>query len=123
MTEMTDMNNYKTYALRIQSADERPRSAFPEGWYPTVAALMVYDDELEQISAGVWYRFFDGGHNGIHFVMRDDDHNFYHLDGAFGSYELSVPNVNGGYPNAYDAFWMANQEAGISQTAHDQPPG
>ena len=53
---------------------------------------MVYEDELEQMPAGVWYRFYDGGHNGIHFVMRDEDDNFYHLDGAFGSYELSCPN-------------------------------
>ena len=114
---MSDLTEYKTYPLRIESADERPRSASPEGWYPTVAALVVDEDELDQMPAGVWFHYFDGGHNGIHFVMRDDDDNYYHLDGAFGSYELSGPNVNGGHPNAYDAFWTANQEAGVTQAA------
>ena len=114
---MTDLTEYETYPLRIENADERPRSTSPEGWYPTVAALVVDEDELDQMPAGVWFHYFDGGHNGIHFVMRDDDDNYYHLDGAFGSYELSGPNVNGGHPNAYDAFWTANQEAGVTQAA------
>lgn len=109
---MNDLNDYKTYPLRIESADECPQSASPEGWYPTIAALMVDDGELEQMPAGVWYRFCDGGHNGIHFVMRDFEGDFYHLDGAFSSYELSGPNVNGGYPNAYDASgWPTNRPA------------
>ena len=52
--------------------------------------------------------------------MRDCEGSFYHIDGAFGSYELSGPNVSGGYPNAYDAFWNADQEA---QKAYAEPSG
>lgn len=118
-----DEYQHETYPLHIESADERPRKASPEGWYPTVADLMVDEDELELMPAGVWFRYFDGGRNGIHFVMRDDDGSFYHIDGVFGPYELSSPNVNGGYPNAYDGFWTAEQRPGKCRTDDIPPPG
>lgn len=107
---------HELYPLRFESADERPRESSPEGWYPMVANLMVYEDELARMPAGVWFRYFAGGHNGQHFVMRDHNGDFYHVDGAFGSYELSAPHAAGGYPNVYDAFWTAGQQAGINQT-------
>ena len=95
---MTDLDNYETYPLRIERSHE-----------------------LEQMLAPVWFRYFDGCHNGMHFAMRDYEGSFYHLDGAFGSYELSGTDVNGGYPNACDTFWNAGHQAGISRTDQTQP--
>ena len=55
--------------------------------------------------------------------MRDHEGDFYNVDGAFGSYELSAPHAAGRYPNVYDAFWTAGQQAGICQTGDPPPPG
>ena len=119
---MPDLVNYQTYRLEIKSADERPREASPKDWFPTVAAQVVNEDELELLPPGVWFRYFHGGHNGLHYVMQDDDGCFYYLDGAFGRYELTGPNVGGDYHNAYDAFWTAEQEAGLVHSDTPQQP-
>lgn len=116
----TDFDNekfdtYQTYPARFDSADERPRESSPEGWYPSVADVLVYDDELDAMPAGVWFLYFAGGNNGMHFAMRDEEGDFYFIDGAFASYELATPNGGGGYYNVYDAFWTAERLARVGE--------
>lgn len=106
---------FEVYPVRFVSGDERPREASPEGWYPEVANVLVYDDELDEIPAGVWFQYFAGGHNGQHYVLRDEEGDFYFVDGAFASYELACPNGGGGHYNVYDAFWTAERLARVGE--------
>ena len=110
---MLHLDNFQTYQLQLKSSDDQPREAAPNDWYPTIADLMVNEDELDLIPTGVWFHYFDGGHNGLHYVMQDGQSRFFYIDGAFGRWDLAGPKVGGDYDNAYDAFWAAEQEAGV----------
>ena len=116
---MPHLDDYQTYQLRLTRSDEQPREAAPKDWYPTIADLMVNEDELDLIPTGVWFHYFDGGHNGLHYVMQDGEGRLYFIDGAFGRWDLAGPKVGGDYDNAYDAFWAAEQEAGV---VHNETP-
>ena len=119
-----DLNRYSTYQLYIEDADEHPRNGSPDGWHPTIADLMIEDDALYDIPAGVWYPFLNSGRPGCHYLMRDVTDRLYLIEQERGRYGLSVisrhgghRDVRGGYDNPYDTFWTAEQQVYLTADA------
>ena len=117
-----DLNRYRTHKFHIPSADELPRDGSEPDWRPTVADLMIEDDELYHMAAGVWFPFVNHGQPGQHYVMRDDDECIHTIETTSEGYELTIVGIYGPvrchdgpwkYPNPYDAFWDAEQLANL----------
>ena len=119
-----DLNRYRTHKLHIPSADELPRDGSEPDWRPTVADLMIEDDELYHMAIGVWFQFVNHGQPGQHYVMRDDDQCIHTIETTSEGYELTIVGIYGAvrchdgpwkYPNPYDAFWDAEQIANLAE--------
>lgn len=109
-----DEYRYELYPLRVQSAEELPRQHSPAGWFPMVADLMVYDDQLYRMPAGIWFHDFLGGRDGVNYVMRDNEGDLHRVLATMGTYQLASPASGAGaYANCYDAFWVAERQATI----------
>ena len=101
------LENCQVRPVAFDSAEHTPREHSPADWLPSIADIMAYDDEIDDVPVGVWFRCYAGGSNKLHFVLRDRQDDFFYVTGAFGNYEM-----NGApYPNVYDAFWIAEQAA------------
>ena len=109
----------------IVSAEELPRQAAPADYYPEMACgPCVYEDaddpdELQDFYPGVWWRYYAGGNNRPHWVLRDWDNRIYLVEcvGWGGQYEVGGPDLYEEFANAYDAFWTAEQNASKSDDA------
>lgn len=117
-----DLNRYTTFPLRIEGADDHPRTESPDDWRPAIADLVVEDDELYHLPTAVWFRFHNSGLPGRHHVMRDDKDRLYVIADNRQSYELSIISRHGGhrsvsghYHNPYDAFWTAEQQVNLTE--------
>ena len=59
-----ELNLYRTHKLRIPSAEELPRDGSEPDWRPTVADLIVEDDQLYHMPTGPWFPFVNFGRPG-----------------------------------------------------------
>lgn len=101
------LENCQVRPVAFDSAERTPRKHSPADWLPNIADTMAYDDEIDDVPVGVWFRYYAGGSNELHFVLRDRQDDFFYATGAFGKYEMNGTP----YPNIYDAFWVAEQAA------------
>ena len=98
----------------IVSAEELPTVNAPEDYRPVLRdETLVYDEELGDLpEASGWRRYFAGGSNRPHWVMKDGGGGIHIVECTAwgGSFELlSESDSYGHYENAYDAFWAAEQ--------------
>ena len=77
---------------------------------------VFYDDELDNpVFLPAWRRFFAGDSNRRHWVLIDeyDSAHFVEQEGFGGTYLYSGPERSDSFRCAYDAFYTAEQEAGV----------